>query len=132
VLQWFAYDNFLTNALDWSTFIFCLFGGLSMYAVVKSGGKQYKVTTGDVLRVEKLDVPVGDKITLDDVLLLSDGKNVQVEPSDLAEAKVTARVTAHGRRRKIVVFKYKRRKRYRRKQGHRQWFTELAIENIEA
>jgi large subunit ribosomal protein L21 len=103
-----------------------------MYAVVKSGGKQYKVSTGDVLRVEKLDVQVGDKITLDDVLLLSDGKNIQVEPADLAQAKVTARVTGHGRRRKIVVFKYKRRKRYRRKQGHRQWFTELAIENIEA
>ncbi|MCG6918447.1 MAG: 50S ribosomal protein L21 [Deltaproteobacteria bacterium] len=103
-----------------------------MYAVVKSGGKQYKVSAGDVLRVEKLDAQVGDKITLDDVLLLSDGKNIQVEPADLAQAKVTARVTGHGRRRKIVVFKYKRRKRYRRKQGHRQWFTELAIENIEA
>lgn len=103
-----------------------------MYAVVKSGGKQYKVAMGDVLRVEKLDVQVGDKITLDDVLLLSDGKNIQVEPSDLAQAKVTARVAGHGRRKKIVVFKYKRRKRYRRKQGHRQWFTELAIENIEA
>ena len=102
-----------------------------MYAVVKSGGKQYKVSAGDVLRVEKLDVQVGDKITLDDVLLLSDGKNIQVEPADLAQAKVTARVTGHGRRRKIMVFKYKRRKRYRRKQGHRQWFTELAIENIE-
>ena len=103
-----------------------------MYAVVKSGGKQYKVSAGDVLRVEKLDVQVGDKITLDDVLLLSDGKNIQVEPAELAQAKVTATVTGHGRRRKIVVFKYKRRKRYRRKQGHRQWFTELAIENIEA
>lgn len=103
-----------------------------MYAVVKSGGKQYKVSAGDVLRVEKLDAQVGDKITLDHVLLLSDGKNIQVEPADLAQAKVTARVTGHGRRRKIVVFKYKRRKRYRRKQGHRQWFTELAIENIEA
>ena len=103
-----------------------------MYAVVKSGGKQYKVSAGDVLRVEKLDAQVGDKITLDDVLLLSDGKNIRVEPDDLAQAKVRARVTGHGRRRKIVVFKYKRRKRYRRKQGHRQWFTELAIENIEA
>jgi large subunit ribosomal protein L21 len=103
-----------------------------MYAVVKSGGKQYKVSAGDVLRVEKLEAQVGDTITLDDVLLLSDGKNIQAEPSDLSQAKVTARVTAHGRRRKIVVFKYKRRKRYRRKQGHRQYFTELAIENIEA
>jgi len=102
-----------------------------MYAVVKSGGKQYKVSTGDILRVEKLDAQVGETISLDDVLLLSDGDNIQTEPSALSQAKVTARIMAHGRRRKIVVFKYKRRKRYRRKQGHRQWFTELAIENIE-
>ena len=103
-----------------------------MYAVVRSGGKQYKVSAGDVLRVEKLDAEVGATITLDDVLLVSDDVNIQVEASTLAKAKVTARVTGHGRRRKITIFKYKRRKGYRRKQGHRQWFTELAIENIEA
>jgi large subunit ribosomal protein L21 len=103
-----------------------------MYAIVRSGGKQYKVSTGDVLRVEKLDAEVGDTITLDDVLLVSDDVNIQVEASTLAKAKVTARVAGHGRGRKIVVFKYKRRKGYRRKQGHRQGFTELAIENIEA
>jgi large subunit ribosomal protein L21 len=101
-----------------------------MYAVVRSGGKQYKVSAGDVLRVEKLDAQVGDRIALKDVLMISDGESVQVEPSQLAQAEVTARVTAHGRRKKIVVFKYKRRKGYRRKQGHRQGFTELAIENI--
>ena len=103
-----------------------------MYAVVRSGGKQYKVYAGDQLRVEKLEAEVGDTITLDDVLLVRDDENIQVEASKLANAKVTARVAGHGRRRKIVIFKYKRRKRYRRKQGHRQWFTELAIENIEA
>ena len=103
-----------------------------MYAVVRSGGKQYKVSAGDVLRVEKLDAQVGDTITLEDVLMVSDGEKVNVEQSELAKAKVTARVTEQGRHRKIVVFKYKRRKRYRRKRGHRQWFTELAIENIEA
>jgi large subunit ribosomal protein L21 len=103
-----------------------------MYAVVRSGGKQYKVSAGDVLRVEKLDAQVGDTITLEDVLMVSDGEKVNVEQSELSKAKVTARVTAQGRHGKIVVFKYKRRKRYRRKQGHRQWFTELAIENIEA
>ncbi len=102
-----------------------------MYAVVKAGGKQYKVSAGDVLRIEKLDVEVGERITLGDVLLVSDGANVQVDSSDLAKAKVTARVTGHGRGRKIVVFKYKRRKGYHRKQGHRQHYTELAIENIE-
>jgi large subunit ribosomal protein L21 len=103
-----------------------------MYAVVRSGGKQYKVSAGDVLRVEKLDAEVGATITLDDVLLVSDNVNIQVEASTLVKAKVTARVTGHGRRRKITIFKYKRRKGYKRKQGHRQGFTELAIENIEA
>jgi len=103
-----------------------------MYAVVRSGGKQYKVSAGDVLRVEKLDAQVGDTITLEDVLLISDGETVRLEASQLAEAKVTARVRAHGRHKKIVVFKQKRRKGYRRKQGHRQGFTELAIEDIEA
>lgn len=103
-----------------------------MYAVVRAGGKQYKVSAGDLLRVEKLEAQVGDTITLDDVLMVSDGEKVNLEQSQLANAKVTARVTAQGRHAKIVVFKYKRRKRYRRKQGHRQWFTELAIENIEA
>ena len=102
-----------------------------MYAVVKTGGKQYKVSTGDVLRTEKLNAEIGEKITLKDVLLVSDGKDVQIDPSELDKARVTARVTGHGRGRKIVVFKYKRRKGYRRKQGHRQQYTELAIENIE-
>jgi large subunit ribosomal protein L21 len=102
-----------------------------MYAVVRTGGKQYKVSAGDLLRIEKLEAEVGERITLDDVLIVSDGENVQVDPSELVKAKVTARVASHGRGRKIVVFKYKRRKRYRRKQGHRQHYTELAIENIE-
>ena len=102
-----------------------------MYAVVRTGGKQYKVSAGDLLRIEKLEAEVGERITLDDVLIVSDGENVQVDPSELAKAKVTARVASHGRGRKIVVFKYKRRKRYRRKQCHRQHYTELAIENIE-
>ena len=103
-----------------------------MYAVVKSGGKQYKVSPGDVLRVEKVNAKVGEVVTLDDVLLMSDGDKVQVDPTELATAKVRARVTAHGRGQKIVIFKYKRRKGYRRKRGHRQQYTELAIENIEA
>ena len=102
-----------------------------MYAVVRTGGKQYKVRAGDVLRTERFDAEVGERVTLEDVLLVIDGENVQVDPSELARAKVTARVAGHGRGRKIVVFKYKRRKQYRRKQGHRQQYTELAIENIE-
>jgi large subunit ribosomal protein L21 len=102
-----------------------------MYAVIKSGGKQYRVSPGDVLRVEKMDAEIGKTIRLNDVLMVNDGETLYVDPAKLASTKVTARVTAQGRQRKIVVFNYKRRKGYRRKQGHRQYFTELAIENIE-
>ena len=103
-----------------------------MYAVVRSGGKQYKVSVGDLLRVEKMEGEVGERVTLDDVLMVSDGEKVEIVPTGLANAKVDARITAQGRHRKITIFKHKRRKGYRRKQGHRQDFTELAIEHIES
>lgn len=101
-----------------------------MYAVVVSGGKQYKVREGDVLRVEKLAGQVGDPVSFDDVLLYSDGENVQIGQPRLENAKVTARVIEQGKARKIIVFKFKRRKRYRRKQGHRQHFTAVKIDAI--
>ncbi len=101
-----------------------------MYAVVVSGGKQYKVREGDVLRVEKLAGQVGDPVSFDDVLLYSDGENVQIGQPRLENAKVTARVIEQGKARKIIVFKFKRRKRYRRKQGHRQHFTAVKIDGI--
>ena len=102
-----------------------------MHAVICTGGKQYEVSPGKVLRVEKLNAGVGETVTLDQVLLVKDGDNLHLDPAILARAQVTARVTAQGRRRKIVLFKYKRRKNYRRKLGHRQMFTELTIENIQ-
>lgn len=101
-----------------------------MYAVLVSGGKQYKVREGDILRVEKLSGQVGDPVSFDDVLLYSDGENVQIGQPRLENAKVTAHVIEQGKARKIIVFKFKRRKRYRRKQGHRQRFTAVKIDGI--
>lgn len=101
-----------------------------MYAVVASGGKQYKVREGDVLKVEKLPGEVGDPVTFDNVLLYSDGETMQIGTPDLENATVSGHVVEQGKARKIIVFKFKRRKRYRRKQGHRQPFTAVKIESI--
>ncbi len=103
-----------------------------MYAVVSTGGKQYKVAQGDRLRVEKLDVPVGETLELEQISLVASDDGVVVEPSALASAKVVAEVVAQGRGKKIRVFKYKRRKNYRRTRGHRQSYTELMIREIQA
>jgi large subunit ribosomal protein L21 len=103
-----------------------------MYAVIKTGGKQYRVTPGEQLQVEKISGQVGEAVTFDQVLLTSDGEAVQVGRPFIENAKVLARIARHGKGRKIVVFKYKRRKNYRRKRGHRQPFTLIQIENIEA
>lgn len=102
-----------------------------MYAVIKTGGKQYRVMTGEEVRLEKLGGKVGESIAFDRVLLISDGENVKIGEPFLENTKVVGRITRHDRHRKIVVFKYKRRKGYRRKQGHRQPFTLVKIENIE-
>lgn len=103
-----------------------------MYAVVKTGGKQYKVTAGDTLRVEKLEVPVGGTVELNQVCLVATDDGVIVDPKALASAKVIAEVSGQGRRKKIRVFKYKRRKNYHRTYGHRQSYTELKIREIQA
>ncbi len=103
-----------------------------MYAVVKTGGKQYKVQEGDVLRVEKLAGDVGAEIAFEDVLLFSDGENLQVGTPKLDNVAVTGHIVEQGKAPKIIVFKYKRRKRYRRKQGHRQTFTAVKIDSIQA
>ncbi len=100
-----------------------------MYAVVKTGGKQYKVAIGDKLRVEKLVAEEGDSVNLGDVLLVADGDNITVG-SPFLDTAVTATVVGHGRDKKIKVFKMKRRKNYRRTQGHRQSFTEVEITGI--
>jgi large subunit ribosomal protein L21 len=103
-----------------------------MYAVVKTGGKQYRVQEGDVLRVEKLPGEVGAEIAFEDVLLFSDGENLQVGTPKLENIAVTGHIVEQGRARKVLVFKYKRRKRYRRKQGHRQPYTAVKVDSIQA
>ena len=103
-----------------------------MYAVVKTGGKQYKVAPGDRLRVEKIDSPVGEIIQLDKVEMIAKGDaGIVVEPAALASARVIAQIKAHGLAKKIRVYKYKRRKGYERTQGHRQNYTELEIQEIQ-
>ncbi|MCL6453165.1 MAG: 50S ribosomal protein L21 [Alicyclobacillus sp.] len=103
-----------------------------MYAIVEAGGKQFKVAPGDTIYVEKVHAEVGSDVTLDKVFLVNDEKGVRVGAPTLEGAKVTAKVLAHGRGKKIVVFKYKAKKNYHKKQGHRQPFSQLQIASIEA
>lgn len=102
-----------------------------MYAVIRTGGKQYRVAEGDTLRVEKLPGEKGSSVELTEVLLLGEGAEVKVGQPLVAGAKVRAEVVDQGRGKKIVVYKFKRRKNYRRKQGHRQHYTTLKIVGIE-
>lgn len=101
-----------------------------MYAVIKTGGKQYRVSPGDILRVEKLPADKGSTVTFSEVLMVG-GDTVRVGAPTVAGASVLARVVTHDRAKKIIVFKLKRRKNYRRKKGHRQLFTEIQINSIE-
>ncbi len=103
-----------------------------MYAIIRTGGKQYQVETGDTLRVEKLEGAVGDTVELDDVLLVVDGETVKVGQPVVDGAKVTATITEQGRHKKVIVFKKKKRQGYQVKKGHRQLYTALTIENITA
>jgi len=103
-----------------------------MYAVISSGGKQYKVQEGEILKVEKLSGDVGGSVSFDDVLMFSDGETVSVGNPGLENISVTGHIVEQGKARKIIVFKYKRRKRYRRKQGHRQQYTAVKIDAISA
>ncbi len=101
-----------------------------MYAVIKTGGKQYRVVAGDKLRVEKLPADVGAEILIDQVLMVGEGESVRVGAPLVAGAAVRATVLGHGRGEKLTVFKLRRRKHYKRTQGHRQDFTELEITGI--
>jgi large subunit ribosomal protein L21 len=103
-----------------------------MYAVVNTGGKQYKVQQGEVLRVEKLSGDVGSSVTFDRVLMFSDGENVSIGQPLLDGVSVEGHIVEQGKAKKIIVFKYKRRKRFRRKKGHRQEFTAIQIDSINA
>ena len=101
-----------------------------MYAVIKTGGKQYRVAQGDRLRVEKLAGNVGDTVTLGEVLLVGQGDGVKVGAPLVSGAKVEAKIVAQDRGKKIIIFMFRRRKNYRRKTGHRQPFTALEITGI--
>lgn len=101
-----------------------------MYAVIKTGGKQYRVTPGDVLRVESLAAEPGQTIELDQVIMVHDGKDLKLGTPFLEGTTVTARVRGHGRGPKIRVFKMRRRKDSRKRRGHRQHYTELEIQAI--
>ncbi|NLM16178.1 MAG: 50S ribosomal protein L21 [Candidatus Riflebacteria bacterium] len=103
-----------------------------MYAIVEIGGRQYNVEKGMFFHCEKLDAPADSTLTLDKVLMVKNGDDVKIGAPYIANAKVTAKVLEHGRDKKILVFKYKSKKNYRRKLGHRQHYTSLLIEDIVA
>jgi large subunit ribosomal protein L21 len=103
-----------------------------MYAVVRTGGKQVRVAAGDAVRIEKLPGAVGDRVELGEVLLVSGEGGARIGTPLVEGAKVLATITAQGRGDKITVFKMKRRKGYRRKTGHRQFYTEVRVDEIEA
>ena len=107
-------------------------GGVMMYAIIQTGGKQYRVTEGDVLNIEKLEAAEGEVVAFDRVLTVVSNGDVKIGTPVVAGAKVTAKVVAHGKDKKILVFKYKAKSNYRRRQGHRQPFTKVEISKIEA
>ena len=103
-----------------------------MYAVVKTGGKQYRVSAGQKLKVEQIPAEVGAEVTLDQVLMVGEGESVKVGAPLVAGASVKATVVSHGRHDKVKIFKMRRRKHYQKRQGHRQNYTELRIDTIAA
>ena len=103
-----------------------------MYAVIQTGGKQYRVSEGDILRVEKIDSEAGASIDLDKVLMVADGENIKIGTPYVDGGKVTAEVQEHGRGKKVKILKFRRRKHHLKRQGHRQSYTELKITGISA
>ncbi len=98
-----------------------------MYAIIRSGGKQYRVAEGDRVRLERIAGEVGDEVSLEDVLLVGHADSTEVGTPSLSDVRVTGTIVDQGKDRKVTIFKFKRRKMYRRKQGHRQRFTEVEI-----
>ena len=103
-----------------------------MYAVIKSGGKQYRVQEGQTLKLEKLEVATGEAIQFDEVLMVAEGDDIKVGAPLVEGAKVSAEVVSHGRGDKVTIIKFRRRKHSMRRGGHRQWFTEVKITGISA
>ena len=103
-----------------------------MYAIIQTGGKQYRVSEGDVVSIEKLTAAEGEEVVFDQVLTVVSDSDIKIGKPVVEGAKVTAKVVEHGKGKKILVFKYKAKSNYRRRQGHRQPFTKIVIEKIEA
>jgi large subunit ribosomal protein L21 len=113
--------RFRAKPINWSN---------TMYAVIKTGGKQYRVAAGEKIKVEQIPADVGSEITLDQVLMVGEGESVQIGTPVVSGAAVKATVLSHGRHDKVKIFKMRRRKHYQKHQGHRQNYTELRIEAI--
>jgi large subunit ribosomal protein L21 len=107
-------------------------GALKVYAIIETGGKQYRVAEGDVLKVEKLEVPEGESVVISKVLAIGTENGLKIGSPLVDGAQVTLKVKSHGKGKKIIVFKYKPKKQYRKKQGHRQPYTEVVVEKIHA
>jgi large subunit ribosomal protein L21 len=103
-----------------------------MYAVFQTGGKQYRATTGDVLKIEKLDLEAGASVAFDHVMLVGEGESVKLGAPTIAGATVNGKVLSQGRADKVHILKFRRRKHYRKQQGHRQYYTEIEITGISA
>jgi large subunit ribosomal protein L21 len=103
-----------------------------MYAVIKTGGKQYRVVAGEKLKVEQITADVGSEIVLDQVFMVAEGDNIKVGAPLVNGAKVTATIISHGRGEKVRIFKMRRRKHYQKRMGHRQNYTEIQISGISA
>lgn len=103
-----------------------------MYAVIESGGKQHRVVEGEVLNVELLEAAAGEKIDFSEVLMVGNGADVKIGAPFVAGSKVSAEIVGHGRADKIRIIKFRRRKHFRKQQGHRQWFTQIKITAISA
>lgn len=101
-----------------------------MYAVIKTGGKQYRVEPGNVLKVESIDAGLGESVTFEEVLMIADGDDITIGTPTIASAKVVAEVIAHGRAKKVEIVKFRRRKHHQKRTGHRQNFTQIQIQNI--
>ncbi len=102
-----------------------------MYAVIQSGGKQHRVKEGEVLRLEKIEVETGESYAFDKVLMVADGDNIKIGAPYVEGAAVSAEIISHGRGKKVNIIKFKRRKHHMKRQGHRQWYTEVKITSIE-
>ena len=101
-----------------------------MYAVIESGGKQHRVKEGEILQLEKLEAATGEKVEFDKVLMVGEGESVKIGTPYLEGGKVTAEVLKQGRGKKIHIIKFNRRKHFRKQQGHRQWFTEVLVNQV--